>query len=88
MATMTLSLPDPMKEWIEAETRKGDYASTSDFMRDLVRKERERREPTMTIEDLRAMIAESRASGVSDKSLEEIIADGDRILKERGTYRD
>lgn len=83
MATMTLSLPDRMKEWIEAETRKGDYASTSDFMRDLVRRERERREPAMTLEQLRAKLADSRASGVSDKTFEEIIAEGDRLARSK-----
>lgn len=88
MATMTVSLPDAMKEWIEAETAKGDYASTSDFMRDLVRRERERRQPSMTLEELRAMLAEARASGVSTRTIDEIIAEGDSILKERGTYRD
>lgn len=88
MATMTLSLPEPMKEWIEAQAKKGDFASTSDFMRDLVRRERERREPPMTLETLRTMLAEARASGVSDRTFGEIIAAGDRILKERGTIRD
>ena len=28
MATMTISLPDPLKEWIEAQIKQGDYAST------------------------------------------------------------
>lgn len=88
MATMTLSLPDPMKEWIEAETRRGDYASTSDFMRDLVRRERERRQPTITLEELQARLAEASASGVGTRTVDEILAEGDRILKERGTYRD
>ncbi len=83
MATMTLSLPDPMKAWIEEETRKGDYASTSDFMRDLVRRERERRQPQMTLEELRKKLAEARASGVSDKSFEEIIEDGKRLAESR-----
>ncbi|MFC3693322.1 ribbon-helix-helix domain-containing protein [Chenggangzhangella methanolivorans] len=88
MATMTLSMPDAMKEWIEAETAKGDYASTSDFMRDLVRRERERREPRMTLEELQQRLAEASASGPGDRTIEEIIAEGDRILKQRGTYRD
>jgi antitoxin ParD1/3/4 len=29
MATMTTSLPEPMKDWIEARIREGEYASTS-----------------------------------------------------------
>jgi antitoxin ParD1/3/4 len=83
MATMTLSLPDPMKEWIEAETSKGDYASTSDFMRDLVRRERERRERSMTLGELRELIAEARTSGPSNQSFEEIIAEGERLARSR-----
>lgn len=84
MATMTLSLPDQMKEWIEAETRKGDYASTSDFMRDLVRRERERRAPPMTLEELRQLLDDAKASGVSKRSIEEILAEGKRIARSRG----
>ena len=34
MATMTVSLPDPMKDWIEAQIALGDYASVSDYVRD------------------------------------------------------
>jgi antitoxin ParD1/3/4 len=30
MATMTISLPEPMKDWIEARIKEGGYASTSD----------------------------------------------------------
>lgn len=36
MATMTVSLPDPMKDWIEEQIRRGEYASASDYVRDLV----------------------------------------------------
>ena len=74
MATMTVSLPDPMKDWIEEQVKRGDYASTSDYVRDAVRKDRERREPNypLTLEELRDMLDEAEASGVSDKTLEDI----------------
>jgi antitoxin ParD1/3/4 len=75
MATMTISLPDPMKEWIEAQIRQGDYASTSDYVRDLVRRDRERRvQPKLTIEDLRRIVDESRASGASHRKVPDIVA--------------
>ncbi|KPF68829.1 addiction module antitoxin [Bosea sp. AAP35] len=75
MATMTISLPDPMKEWIEAQIKQGEYASTSDYVRDLVRRDRERRShPELTLADLQRIVAESRASGISDKTLPEILA--------------
>ena len=63
MATMTISLPDPMKEWIDAQISKGEYASTSDYVRDLVRRDRSRRDQELTIEELRQIVAGSRPSG-------------------------
>jgi antitoxin ParD1/3/4 len=39
---MNVSLPDPMKEWVEAQTATGRYANASDYVRDLIRKDQER----------------------------------------------
>ena len=84
MATMTVSLPDPMKEWIEAQTAKGEYASASDYIRDLVRKDRARRGREFTIEELRQLVADSRASGISASSVDEIFAEAKKIAAARG----
>lgn len=88
MATMTISLPDPMKEWIEAQISKGEYASTSDYVRDLVRRDRSRRDQEMTMEDLRQIVAESRSSGAGKQSLDEIFQNAERIAKARGVVRE
>lgn len=75
MATMTISLPDPMKAWIEAQIEQGAYASTSDYVRDLVRRDRERRaRPELAIEDLRRIVDEARASGPSLRKVPDILA--------------
>lgn len=42
MATMNVSLPDPMKEWVESRAETGRYANASDYVRDLIRKDQER----------------------------------------------
>ena len=85
MATMTISLPDPMKDWIEARIKEGEYASTSDYVRDLIRRDRERRShPELTIDDLRRIVAESRASGVSERSVSEILASAKKQAKGSG----
>jgi len=42
MGTMNISLPDPMKSWVEDQTRSGRYANSSDYVRDLIRRDRER----------------------------------------------
>jgi len=38
MATMNISLPDPLREFVEDQVEEGGFASVSEFMRDLVRK--------------------------------------------------
>lgn len=81
MATMTISLPDPMKDWIEAQIRGGDYATTSDYVRDLVRRDRQRREqPDLTMSDLRRIVADARASGTSDDDVADVLADVKKVM--------
>lgn len=41
MATMNVSLPDPMKRWVEAQVKTGLYSNASDYVRDLIRKDQE-----------------------------------------------
>jgi antitoxin ParD1/3/4 len=81
---MTVSLPDPMKDWIEAQIRQGDYASVSDYVRDLVRRDRDRREQELTLDELRKKLAASRDSGVSNRTVDEIFAEAREIAKARG----
>lgn len=88
MATMTISLPDPMKEWIETQISKGEYASTSDYVRDLVRRDRSRRDQELTIEELRQIVTEPRSSGSGKQSLDEIFQNAERLAKARGVVRD
>lgn len=37
MTTLNISLPEPMKAFIEAQVQRGAYASASDYVRALVR---------------------------------------------------
>lgn len=43
MATMNISLPDQMRDWVEDQTSTGLYANNSDYIRDLIRKDQIRR---------------------------------------------
>ncbi len=36
MATMNVSVPDPMKDWVQTQIDEGKYASSSDYVRDLM----------------------------------------------------
>jgi len=37
MATMNISLTDPLKQFVDEEVSQGGYSSTSDYVRDLIR---------------------------------------------------
>jgi len=88
VATMTVSLPDPMKDWIEAQISRGDYASTSDYVRDLVRRDRARLERELTLDELRKKLAASRDSGEGSRTVDDIFAEAREIARARGLMHD
>ncbi len=51
MATMTISLPEPMREFVESEVAIGNYGSASELFRELVR-ERQKRKVQERLETL------------------------------------
>lgn len=44
MATLNISMPDEMRAFIEARISTGEYQSASDYLRDLIRHDREETE--------------------------------------------
>jgi antitoxin ParD1/3/4 len=68
MATMNVSLPDPMREWVEEQVKGGEYANASDYIRDLIRHDQERRKA------LDAAIREGLESGRSARKAEQVMA--------------
>jgi antitoxin ParD1/3/4 len=70
MATMNISLPDLMKEWVEAQANTGRYSNASDYVRDLIRRDQERAEAHA---ELQRLITEGIESGVSDRSIDEVL---------------
>jgi antitoxin ParD1/3/4 len=42
MTTMNVSLPDELKAFVDAQISSGGYGSTSEFVRDLIRREQDR----------------------------------------------
>ncbi len=68
MATLNVSLPDPMRKWIDDQVRGGEYANASDYVRDLIRHDQREREA------LRLALIEAEQSGVSPQNVPDIIA--------------
>lgn len=69
MATMNISLPDPMKVWVEMQSRTGRYSNSSDYVRDLIRREQDRAE---RIAAMQVLVDTARAGGVSDDSMADV----------------
>ncbi|WP_425406551.1 type II toxin-antitoxin system ParD family antitoxin [Hwanghaeella sp.] len=63
MATMNVSLPDPMKEWVESQAKSGRYSNASDYVRDLIRRDQER---AAQIAHLQRLIDEGVESGIAE----------------------
>ncbi|KIC09682.1 addiction module antitoxin [Leisingera sp. ANG-M1] len=63
MATMNVSLPEQMKTWVEEQARTGTYANSSDYVRDLIRRDQAR---TAAISELQSAIDAGLASGPAE----------------------
>ena len=47
MATLNISLPDQLKDWVSQQISAGHYSSASDYLRDLIRNDKRRQEQSM-----------------------------------------
>jgi antitoxin ParD1/3/4 len=72
MAQMNISVPDGLKQWAEQRVADGSYASTSDYVRDLMRRDRE---AAAELAWLQQELDHGLASGVDPRPVEQIVAD-------------
>ena len=66
MATMNISLPDIMREWVQSQIKSGLYANNSDYVRDLIRKDRQRTEKLRVLQQAITKGLESGNAGELD----------------------
>jgi antitoxin ParD1/3/4 len=74
MATMNISLPDAMRDYVQNRIDSGQYASVSDYVRDLIRRDQS------DVVDEERWLKELDAS--IEESLTEMAAGGGRDLDE------
>ena len=74
MATMNISLPDPMKDWVEAQVQGGKYANSSDYVRALIRQDQTYQEKRQVL--IQALI-EGEESGDAEYSIEALLKELD-----------
>lgn len=81
MNMMTFDLSDSMKRWVEDEAARDGHDDPGEVVRALIRRERERKEK---IANMQRLVDEARASGVSRRTADEILADARREAIEAG----
>lgn len=70
MIKKSITLTDKQNEWMQRQLKSGEYASDSELLRDLIRKEQRRNEDINVIKE--ALIIGEK-SGYSTKSAEQIL---------------
>ncbi|MFI5379041.1 MAG: type II toxin-antitoxin system ParD family antitoxin [Tepidisphaerales bacterium] len=81
--TMTISLPDDMKSFIEQRTKAGSFASSSEFIRQLVREDQKRAER----ERLEGLLLEGLDSGQLVRATDEYWKDLRKRVEQRISKR-
>jgi antitoxin ParD1/3/4 len=81
MIRKTISMPDEMGEWVEKRVQSGQYNNDSEYFRDLVRYDQQRQE---ALGQLRRMLDEAEASGVSALQVPDIMKNVEERLRKNG----
>ena len=81
MNDLSKILPPDLESWIETRVAGGEYFDSADYLRQLVRKDRDEAEDTAWV---REMIAEGEASGFIDRDAREVLKE---IVAERRARR-
>lgn len=62
MQTMNISLPEPMKQFVEEQVSAGAYSSASEYVRELVRADQKRKAKEVLEDTLLAAISEGETT--------------------------
>ena len=68
MQSMNISLPEPLKQFVELQIASGRYSSASEYVRELIREDEKRR----TEERLEALLLRGLESSASEWTQEDV----------------
>lgn len=68
MATMNVSLPDEMKRFVDSAVKRGSYSTSSEYVRELIRKDQDRQR-------LRELLLDGAASAPGPRADERYFED-------------
>ena len=81
MIRKTIAMPDDMGTWVEHRIQSGQYNNDSEYFRDLVRRDQERQEAAL---QLRQMLEQGEASGLSTQDIPDMMKDVEERLRKDG----
>lgn len=77
----TITIPEAMEDWVKAQINSGRYGNDSEYFRDLIRRDQDRR---LAERELRSLIDEGLNSGVSENSIPDIMKRVENKLQQDG----
>ena len=77
----TISLTPQQDQWVKAQITAGHFTNDSEYIRDLIRRDRERKDPFFA---LRAAIQEGLESGISDRTIPQIMEEAEARFRRDG----
>lgn len=86
MQTMNISLPDPLKHFVDQQIAEGRYSSVSEYIRELIRED-EKRKADQRLEALLLEGLESEGSDLTRQDLADIRKKAIAQLKQRKKKR-
>jgi len=81
MVKKSITVTEQQEQWLQAQLATGHYASDSEVLRDLIRREQKR---DSELQAIRAALIEGEESGISLLSADEIREDVLKRLREDG----
>lgn len=82
MLRKTITIPDAMDGWIKTQIDSGRYGNDSEYLRDLIRRDQDKR---LAERELFSLIREGLESGVSNASVPDIMTRVEDRLRKNGT---
>jgi antitoxin ParD1/3/4 len=82
MLRKTITIPETMDGWVKAQIESGRYGNDSEYFRDLIRRDQEKRQAD---QDLRILIQEGLDSGVSSSTIPDIMRRVEDRLRKNGS---
>lgn len=85
MTSLNISLPEPLRDWIEAQIKRGRYGNASEYLRELIRRDQERQAQERLEELLLGGVKSGPASPLTKQDWAELRSDvAERLEKRRG----